>query len=196
MISLVPAPIRTICFEVPAAPKPKPRARHSTRVVLGPDGRPKVNARGKPLVISKTHEDPEGKASETTFAALAAPFAPPEPHDGPVLLGLEFVLPVPASYKGWRLEAALAGALMPEGRPDFDNLEKLVMDALSRTKRWWANDSRVCGYVRPPSKRFGNPPRTIVEVQFLPRIDAAAWRALKARVAEQAPRDLFGGPTQ
>ncbi len=37
----------------------------------------------------------------------------------------------------------LAGELRPISKPDRDNLEKLVLDAFTRSGRWWRDDSQI-----------------------------------------------------
>lgn len=49
----------------------------------------------------------------------------------PVRLTMEFVIAAPKSWPKWKREAAIAGIIAPTGRPDMDNLEKALLDALN-----------------------------------------------------------------
>jgi len=48
---------------------------------------------------------------------------------------------VPASYSKKRAAACLSGLERPTKKPDIDNIEKLVLDALN--KKAWADDTQV-----------------------------------------------------
>lgn len=79
--------------------------------------------------------------------------------EGPIALRAEFVMPIPRSWSRAKQTAALNGALHPTGKPDWDNLAKLVSDALNGIA--WADDAAV---VRAEVvKRYGPEPQTIVE---------------------------------
>lgn len=173
-----------IRFEIQTAPRPKPRHRIG---IIG----------GQPRAIP----DKQGEADERTVIALAAPHAPPTPFEGAVCVSLTFYTQPAASWPSWRRDAALAGQVMPTGRPDVDNLVKLVLDALNRSGRWWRDDAQVVEV--HARKCFSERPRTEVEVIGLPEIaNAAAWKARLAQsrdmLASHAPlppdtRELFTG---
>lgn len=46
---------------------------------------------------------------------------------------MTFVMPLPQTWPKWKKEAALEGLIVPTGRPDMDNLEKALLDALNET---------------------------------------------------------------
>src|SRR5262245_9217103 len=48
---------------------------------------------------------------------------------GPLMVRATAHMPIPASWSAKRRDAALAGTLRPTGRPDWDNLAK-ILDAL------------------------------------------------------------------
>ena len=54
-----------------------------------------------------------------------------EPCDGPVAIGVVADLAVPASWRKVDRERALAGSILPQGRPDVDNYAKAALDALN-----------------------------------------------------------------
>src|SRR5690606_39025060 len=53
------------------------------------------------------------------------------PCDAPVSLTLIIAMPIPASWPAWKRELAEAGRLLPTVKPDADNVEKAVKDALN-----------------------------------------------------------------
>lgn len=86
---------------------------------------------------------------------------PPRPAwDGPVRLFIAYALPLPRSYPN-----AMAGAYCFR-KPDQDNLEKLVVDALT-SRGWWSDDGRVCHTEH--LKFYSSEPGLAVEVKFLAR---------------------------
>ncbi len=106
-------------------------------------------AKGRPRFgKGRTYTPDETKAAERTVAFLSSPHAPDEPAQGPVTMSLEFVMPLPPSYS-----KKLWGQPHTK-KPDLDNLSKLVMDALGKTKQWWRDDSQVWDLVPPTRKRY------------------------------------------
>ena len=75
-------------------------------------------------------------------ARLASACRPDTPWTGAVRLDIDFVFRVPKA--GGRSGPVLK-------RPDLDNLEKAVMDALTAA-RWWIDDSQV--YLKATTKRW------------------------------------------
>lgn len=137
-----------ITFEIPCAPKAK--------------GRPRFTVRHG---FARAYTPAATEHAEHDVAVLAAQHAPSMPHAGPVVIDLEFVLPVPASWSRKKQAAALAGDLRPISKPDRDNLEKLVLDALTRSGRWWRDDSQIVdGRSR---KVYGAAPCTRVVVELV-----------------------------
>lgn len=61
--------------------------------------------------------------------------------DGPVGLYIEIMLPVPQSWPKRKQERALACELLPIGKPDIDNVNKILMDAMNQVV--WVDDSQV-----------------------------------------------------
>lgn len=126
-----------------------------------------------------------GAKAEAEFMALADPFAPASPLEGPLQLELRFSLPVPESRPLWWKAAARGGLIWPVKKPDVDNLEKLVLDALTRSGRWWRDDSQVCRIAS--EKVYGALPGTFVRIT--PLAQATGPHALTAPVAQ---RSMFG----
>ena len=83
---------------------------------------------------------------------------------GPVSLGLTFWLKIPKSWPKLKRLDALAGRVRPTGRPDLDNLCKIVADALSRGEAYH-DDSQVAKL--SAEKRYSLEPRLEINVMQL-----------------------------
>lgn len=170
-------------FEIPTAPRPK--RRHRARVVTPKTGRP----------FASEYPDPEGVREEATVVSLAAPHAPAAPWSGPVEIALDHRIAVPASWPSWEQEAALAGALRPTSKNaggDLDNLAKQILDALTTSGRWWADDGQITRLVA--TKTFAAAPSTLVEVRFLREPTREEWRDRQRLTVLNQPASLFGEP--
>ena len=146
-------------IEIPIAPIPK--------------GRPRIGkgAGGRPVAFTPSRT----RAAEADVLALVSPHAPAEPLLGPIELDIVFSLPIPRSWPAWRREAAALGIVYPIGRPDLDNLEKLLEDALTRAG-FWRDDSQIIG-VRT-RKRYGLRAFSEVWITELEQpTTAAEWKA-------------------
>lgn len=84
----------------------------------------------------------------------------------PLRLFLWFTLPVPASWPKWRRRAAHGAA--HTGRPDIDNLQKLVADAGNGVL--WADDAAIA--MVEARKVYGDEPCTFVLVSRLDPLPA------------------------
>lgn len=74
------------------------------------------------------------------LAALLLPHRPPAPFAGPVSFEAVWTFPW---RKSERKSAVAAGVPLPHAsRPDLDNLEKLLLDVMTRL-RFWTDDSLV-----------------------------------------------------
>ncbi|WP_019646178.1 RusA family crossover junction endodeoxyribonuclease [Novispirillum itersonii] len=80
---------------------------------------------------------------------------------GPVRTDMVFVLPVPASWPKRRQALARNGAELPAKKPDLDNLEKLVLDALNGIV--WRDDAQVVEGTK--RKIYGDAPGVTVTVE-------------------------------
>lgn len=63
--------------------------------------------------------------------------APAKPHDGPVDMDIEYRMPKPKA-----LAKKLVDGMLCWRKPDMDNMEKLVLDAL-KNAGWFYDDGRV-----------------------------------------------------
>lgn len=101
---------------------------------------------------------------------------------GTVALTIEAVFRVPVSWPRALRVAALAGEVEYTGKPDRDNIEKLVMDALDGVA--WVDDAQVNrgDLVR----RYGEPERieiTVEEAKAEDRVKSPAERRREVKVA-------------
>lgn len=82
--------------------------------------------------------NPKGPWSEWKARVIAKLGAAPKPtHDGPVLLDIEYSMPRPKS-----LPKRIPDGAFCWRKPDIDNMEKLIMDALVKAG-WFTDDGRV-----------------------------------------------------
>ena len=88
-----------------------------------------------------------------------------QPLEGPLVLKIEAFLGIPKSASRKKREAMAAGEILPEKRPDFDNLAKTAADALEGVA--FRNDSQIAdAQIR---KRWSLAPRLkILIVRALP----------------------------
>lgn len=82
------------------------------------------------------------------------------PFTGPVAALVEVVMGVPASWPKRDRTAALAGERMPISRPDWDNLGKIVCDAMNGIV--YVDDAQIVD--ARVLKRYGEVPRVDVAV--------------------------------
>ncbi len=146
--------VHTFVIEVRGVPIPQPR--DDGRVIMRPGRKPFVQMY-TPKVCEKIGERPDGKAIYgpdklqpwRDRLRLAARDKVAEPWDGPVLVDCTFYFP---RTKDLLRPSAPRGAIPMAVKPDRDNLDKAVLDALSPDPDpdagWdglWTNDSRVYG---------------------------------------------------
>ena len=102
-------------------------------------GRPRFGRRGS-FVAVWTDKNTAGYEKALAFAGAQAMGSTP-PRLGALSVRIEAGMPVPASWSQKKRSAALAGDLNPTGKPDFDNIAKIVGDALNKIV--WRDDSQI-----------------------------------------------------
>ena len=111
-------------FDDNGVPKGKGRPRASARIVDSPEG---------PRAIVSLHTPKDTVLAEK---AIAAAFRRAHPHHkawtGPVMLRFTAVFQTPRSFNKALKAAAARGELMATRKPDKDNIEKLIVDALNK----------------------------------------------------------------
>lgn len=191
-------------FTIPGEPHGKARPRSTAKVVYRD---------GKPEAVLTVHSDPEMRRLEAEVLRLFRERFPGHvPWTGPVMLRFTAVFPIPTSWPKKLQQAAMAGQVYHTSVPDKDNIEKLIVDALTppQAKRGkppvsphgyaWVGDGQVQG---GGVKRYGQVPRIDVELSPLAQPDMPATPAQKraeARVAAptamQTTRPLKSKPTK
>lgn len=142
---------------IPAKPQPKGRAR--------------VGKKGQVPYTPKQTGIAEAWVRMRVVEAVGTPRL-----EGPVAMRATFVMQVPRSWSKAKQSAALRGEVHPVTRPDWDNMSKLLSDALNGVA--WADDASV---VRAEVvKRYGPEPCTIVEWEGLGARQDEAGAALLA----------------
>ena len=79
----------------------------------------------------------------------------------PLVIFLEFRLPIPESFSKEKKRNCQCGAVTPTVRPDLDNLAKTVLDAMNQTV--YKDDKQVVDLIC--RKRYADKPCTIVSVK-------------------------------
>lgn len=158
-----------VAFTVPGRPKGKGRHRTDPRT-------------------GRAYADKKTVAAEREIAVAFIREKPFSPFAGRLLTGtvelnIEAVFAVPRSWSTKLRQAALAGEVEFTGKPDRDNIEKLVMDALNGVA--WVDDCQV-NRGEPVVRRYGEPERvevTVGEVKATDGLKSPAERRREAKVA-------------
>lgn len=172
--ALVVGPV-FLCMELTGPPGHK--ARHRSRLVIprtawSTIGNARViTAAGARQIFVTQYPEPKSAAYEKTLAEAARwMMGRRAPTERPVALLVHAFKQVPQSWSQKDRAAALAGAILPTGKPDDDNYLK-VRDALNGIV--WKDDSQ-CVDSRV-IKRYSASPALRIEVrEFLPPEEAHA----------------------
>lgn len=78
------------------------------------------------------------KAAEKVLTALLAPYAPQEPHHGPLSVDVDWIYP----YKSNTRKRDLGLMIPCDTRPDRDNLQGGLFDVME-TLGFWPDDARI-----------------------------------------------------
>lgn len=150
---------RRVAFKITGAPaihKGVPRAKGRPRAV------PRIHypAGGAPeAVVSLVTPAETREAEKAIRAAFRRAHPDHKPFVGPVLLRFTAVFETPRSFPRKLRDAAARGELYATRKPDKDNIEKLIVDALNGIA--FVDDAQVMG---GGLKRYGSPAR--IEVSF------------------------------
>ena len=135
-----------ISFTVPGEPPTKERHRHffNGKAFLASfyTQRPDRNRSTFVAFIRKyirAHPSERNK-SNTKLIRLSTPKRETL-HDGPIMIKITAYMSIPSSDPQWKKEAKAEGYLRPIKKPDSDNIEKAIWDALSG--HVWTDDSRI-----------------------------------------------------
>lgn len=170
---------KAIAFRIPGEPKGKGRPRASAGIRPGPDG--------KPVAFVRMHTpDDTRKAEARVRDAFKKAHPSHSPWTGAVQINFTAVFETPKSFNRALREAAARGDLYAIKKPDKDNIEKLIVDALNGIA--WADDSQVMG---GGIKRYGSPARIDVSLKSLVSPDVPVTPGeRRAERAQQAKAPL------
>ena len=79
---------------------------------------------------------------------------------GPLSINVVARLPIPASWTIKKKDEARAGDLLPTGKPDYDNISKMVGDALNAIV--YCDDAQICKAI--VTKVYSDNPGLRIEV--------------------------------
>jgi Holliday junction resolvase RusA-like endonuclease len=121
-------------------------------------GRPRFAKRGA-FVKGYTDEQTASYEGALRMAGAMA-MGGREPLQGALAVDMVAVFPVPASWSKRKAADALSGAVRPTGKPDCDNIMK-VIDGLNAVV--WKDDAQI---VRATiTKRYGTIPELVISVR-------------------------------
>ncbi len=130
-------------------------------IVPGPavgKGRAKAAKRGA-FIKLYTPEKTVNYESRVALCAQQAMAGRPL-FEGPLSVEMEIVCQVPASWSKRKQADALRGAVQPTTKPDIDNVEKAIFDALNGVA--WGDDVQVVRVSK--SKQYGPVPGVSVAI--------------------------------
>ena len=116
---------------------------------------------GKPRCYDPSSKDKKSIQKEGRF------LYPEEPILGPVELTIHFFMPIPIHTSLRKREKMLNFIILPDKKPDEDNLAYLISNALKKIV--YNDDAQVC--VKHVYKLYGDTPRTVIKVRKLDTID-------------------------
>lgn len=127
-------------------------------------GRPRATRVGAKAV--RMYTPAKTLAYEQMVATYARQQYKGAPLDQPVRVTMHIDCQIPASWSAKKRQAAINGDIHPTGKPDIDNTQKAVFDALNGIV--WTDDSRVVD-VRA-SKRYETRPCLFVMIETMDEV--------------------------
>lgn len=112
-------------FAVEGVPKPQPR--------------PRAYRRGDFIGL---YNPPDADVWRHTINQAGREYVPSEPMEGPLRVGMLFVMPRPKSHLKANGELKPSSPAIPTTKPDIDNLIKAVLDEMTKMK-FWLDDKQV-----------------------------------------------------
>jgi Holliday junction resolvase RusA-like endonuclease len=112
-------------------------------VVGEPKGQPRPRAFARKMgdkFVARVYDDGTAEKWKSDIAIAGRPHIPAAPIEGPVRLDVDFVFPRP---KYLMRAKDPAGEIPHTAKPDRDNCEKALLDAL-KTLGFFRDDSQVC----------------------------------------------------
>ncbi len=121
-------------------------------------GRPRFARIG---TFVRAYTDKRTEAAEQSFIACAVSHAPAVPMEAPLHVTMTFTFALPVSRPKWQQKDPYK--VKHTSKPDIDNLQKLVLDALNRSGRFWRDDAQIVTVWA--GKEYGPAPQTRVVIQ-------------------------------
>lgn len=153
--------MKRIDVTIPGEPVPQPRHRH--RLMKSKGGAQFVKLYTPKRKLGPRTKGGTVQAWKEAITAALLPLRPAEKWNGPVSLELVFYF---SRTQDLLRASAPAGVIRQAVKPDIDNVEKAVMDAMTRCEIW-ADDSRVSDKAsrkRYHAKGYGPGLRIIAEL--------------------------------
>jgi Holliday junction resolvase RusA-like endonuclease len=114
---------------------------------------------GPPFPSYYVDEKTEAYKEALAWSAKAVLHGKP-PFEGPISVKIVAAFGVPQSWSKKQRDAALAGITRPTGKPDLDNIMKIVGDALNKTA--WIDDAQIVEAI--VAKTYSESPYLRVEI--------------------------------
>lgn len=147
-----------IRFTIPGAPRGKGRHRS---VPLMRGGRPVFDKSGRPIM--RQYPDPKTVEYEAQIKAIAEKaMVGKQMLTGAIAMKVDMYFAIPKSWSKAKREAALAALIRPTVKPDKDNIEKVICDAINKIV--YIDDAAVTDSL--PRKRYAE----------VPRVEVTAWK--------------------
>lgn len=100
------------------------------------------------------------------------PFAPVVPISGPIELTIAFFVPIPKQVSKAVREQMINRVILPDKKPDEDNLAYLVTNALKELV--YDDDRRICA--KHVYKFYGLEPKTVIRVRPILQAQPLGYR--------------------
>lgn len=144
-----------IIIDVPGDPVAKGRARSAFRGFA-------TTATGKKRAVIGHYTPAKTRTWEGIARSLAMDAMRGRPPlDGPLAVHIHIVLRIPESWPQWKKDLAKTSTIWPTVKPDSDNVEKAVKDALNGVA--WGDDCQVVATTK--LKFYGASPRVRIKIE-------------------------------
>lgn len=138
-------------FRVLGIPKAQPRARAFARKMGG-------------KFVARVYDAGTAESWKSMVVTCGNAVRPQVPLEGPLRVDITFLMPRPARL---RKKKSPPGRIWFASKPDRDNLDKAVLDAMTQTG-WWIDDAQVVsGMVQKVYCAVDEAPGAIIAVRQL-----------------------------
>ncbi len=167
-------------FDVKGIPKAQPRHQAFAKV-LTKKGKPVLDAKGKPKITARVYQKDTAEWWKSQVILAGKTWRPRNPLTGPIHIRLVFWMPRP---KRLMRSKDPEGAIAHTSKPDKENLEKPIFDALTNDG-WFQDDAQI--FLGKTGKFYhaknrGTPGAEIYIDELDENMVAAAIEMLRARL--------------